>query len=265
MSQKLEATLHVQKYVAAVFEQRLRQAGFSCLDDNMLCWYRLRNDEVLDTVIFCTKRQVIPVEINIYYEASPLFARPVNITDVYFPVNDLTRHDCAHRRQILEDQNINGANLCLFSPEIHVIAPGHGQRGMRMLTDVVLPYFDRIQTVFDCYAAHKANHLCTPSWCTEPPANRFFNMSMEFMDEALYVDDREVYPFFAACIRRKKKVISDKLFITPNSQEYLRAQQHAQWLEFAVADGGRETYLEIMIDRERKNRQYFKSIWQHKQ
>ena len=51
---KTEINIHARKYIAAVFENRLREEGFSCPNEKLLCWYRIRKGELLDTVIFCS-------------------------------------------------------------------------------------------------------------------------------------------------------------------------------------------------------------------
>ena len=79
---KTEINIHARKYIAAVFEQRLREEGFTCPNEKLLCWYRIRNEELLDTVIFCSNWSNLPLTMDIYYEVSLFFARPLYIQNV---------------------------------------------------------------------------------------------------------------------------------------------------------------------------------------
>ena len=248
MKNKTQINIHAHHYISAVFADTLRQEGFHCPDDKLLCWYRVRNQEVLDTVIFCSSWSNLPLTMNIYYETVPLFTRPVYIRNVHYNSHFLDRWDCYRRRLILEGDDVNKANLCIFSEDILVDAPRHGNRGLYTLTHVVLPYMQKIDTVHDCFMSHKESHTSTD------PANRYQYMSREFMDEALYVNDLEVLPRCKDPIDRMLRILADKVYLYPKNAEWKKQQLYWQQLDMAISnEHGIEDYLDILQQREQEN------------
>lgn len=243
MQKKTQLNIHAHNYIAAFFADRLRQEGFRCPDDKLLCWYRVRNQEVLDTIVFCTSWSNLPVELEIYYETVPLFISPVYTCSVLYPNSLLTRWDCSMRRSILEDSDINHANLCIFSEDILVYAPGHGKRGLYTLTDVILPYMQAINTAYDCHMIHKKSHRSTD------PTIQYTNMSREFIDEALYVNDLEVLPRCKDRINRGLRYCQHLITRAPKNADWKKLLLLWQQLEMAIAENGREAYLEILQQR----------------
>ena len=246
MKNKTQINIHAHHYIAAVFADLLRQEGFMCPDDKLLCWYRVRNHEVLDTIIFCSSWSNLPLMMDIYYETVPLFISPVYIRSVRYNSSVLTRWDCCMRRLILEGDNINEANLRIFREDILVYAPAHGNRGLYTLTHKVLPYMKKIQTAYDCFITHKQGHQSTD------PAIRYQNMSREFIDEALYVNDPEVLPRCKDRIDRDLRYCEHMISLRPKNPEWKKLQLYWQQLEMAISEHGREAYLDILHQREQQ-------------
>lgn len=247
MQKKTQLNIHAHQYIVAVFTDRLHQEGFRCPDDKLLCWYRVRNREVLDTIIFCSSWSNLPVEMEIYYETVPLFTSPVYIRNVLFHNGHLTRWDCSKRQLLLEGADVNKANLRIYSDDILVYAPGHGNRGLYTLTHVILPYMQTINTVYDCLIAHKESHQSTD------PAFRYTNMSREFIDEALYVNDPDILPLCGNRIGRGLSHCQDMAALKPQNVEWKKLLLYWQQLQMAITEDGREAYLEILHQREQEH------------
>ena len=43
---------YARQYIAEVYEPALREAGFVCPNDDLLCWYRLQSDEIVNSFTF---------------------------------------------------------------------------------------------------------------------------------------------------------------------------------------------------------------------
>ncbi len=59
---KAMANTHAKRYIESVFEQRLREEGFVCSNDKFLCWYRVKNGEILN---FITMHSVVSNAIKL--------------------------------------------------------------------------------------------------------------------------------------------------------------------------------------------------------
>lgn len=242
---------HAKKYISAVFEQPLRLSGFTCPDEKLLCWYRVRNQTLLDTVIFCSSWSNLPLMMDMYYETVPLFTNPVYIQNVNY--NGNSRWDCYKQRPIREIIDGVSVTLAPFSEDIWVDAPLRGGRGLYTLTEIVLPYFAQIQTVNDCYYTHKQSHS------TDRPTGacpRFFNMSREFVDEALYVNDKEVIPHCSDRIARALQMCENLISKKPRNQALKEEQALWQQLYNAICEEKSEAYLDILRQRQQKNISY---------
>ena len=63
-SNKTLLNIHAKKYIQAVFEERLREEGFRCPDEKLLCWYRMRSDVLYDTIVFRSSWPNVPLNIE---------------------------------------------------------------------------------------------------------------------------------------------------------------------------------------------------------
>lgn len=247
MKNKTQINIHAHNYIAAVFADRLRQENFLCPDDKLLCWYRVRNQEILDTIIFCSQWTALPLTLDIYYETVPLFTRPMHIDNVNYNSNSFDRWDCSLRCKIREGEGSQAVACRPYSDDIMVYAPVCANRGLYTLTDVVLPYMENIHTAYDCYTAHKENHKHSA------PAHRYRNMSREFIDEVLYTEDEAVYPYCKDRIDRALRKFEDLIYLKPKNQDLQKMQMHWKQLKMAVSESGREAYMDILCQREQEN------------
>lgn len=247
---KTMINIHAKLYIQEVFETRLREAGFECPDDKLLCWYRVKNQEVLNTLIFCSSWTQLPLFLDIGYEFVPLFTEPVYIRNVNFNGSTHFRNDCFRRIGNFEGGTFKTANLMPYSSEIQILAPGHGGRGIYTFNEVLLPMFEQTVTIEDCYAAHKQFHLNND---TRFGGALFGDASREFIDEAVYLDDSEVYPYCKARIEKATRLYTTLIKKKPNDNSLQEMLNHWNQLKTALFDGGREEYLGILELRKERN------------
>ena len=233
--------IHAKRYIEEVFSETLKKEGFSCPDEKMLCWYRLRNREVLDTAVFCSDWTALPLSLDIYYETMPLFIEPFRIQNVNYNAHIFDRGDCSKRKAIYEGDNINDARLRRYRDNVLVYASAFGNRGLYTLTHKVLPYMEKIKTAHDCYLAHKETYL------HDDPAKRFYGwMSLEFITEALFFNDEEMFPFCRERIVKALRSLEKEIGYRPNNQELKKLQVNWQRIRDAFFDDKRDEYLEYL-------------------
>ena len=72
-----------RRYVEEIWAERLREEGFVCPDDKLLCWYRIINKEIVHFLCFATNHSSIPVWLDVRWGAYPLFVQPYYIQNVH--------------------------------------------------------------------------------------------------------------------------------------------------------------------------------------
>ena len=247
---KTVINIHAKRYIQEVFENRLREEGFTCPDDKLLCWYRVKNQELLNTIIFYSSWPQMPLFLQIGHEFTPLFTEPIYIKNVNFNASLNFRHDIFWSKQNLESLAKHAENLRPYSPDSWVYAPGHGGRGIYTFDEVLLPMFEQTETIEDCYTSHKQYHL------EKKPrfgSSLFGEASREFIDEAIYLDDVEVYPYCKARIERALNLYTILVEKKPNDKALKDALDHWTKLKIALLDGERKAYLDSLELRKAKN------------
>ena len=252
MNKKALINYHAKEYIQTVFANRLREEGFQCPDDNMLCWYRIRNGNLMDSIIFHSSWPNFPLSLGIDYEIAPLFFTPFHISCAHYNPDSLFRWDSLRFQAIFEIvDGIKYYASTPFSEDICVYAPTCSSRGLYVLTEIVLPYMSTIQTLEDCYRAHKLNH---PADRTSNATPRFSNMSRSFLEEALFWNDEEVLSSGEQRIARALNFYQNQLLKKPKSQTFRTELANWQQLYIAFSEDAREHYLNILRQREEANK-----------
>lgn len=248
-SNKTLLNIHAKKYIQAVFEERLREEGFRCPDEKLLCWYRMRNDFLYDTIVFHTQWSNTPLSIEILYEVAPLYFQPLRIHGVQYNDSTHMRLDCRKWISNRESGPINEMEFTLFSPDIQVDAPKHGGRGIYAFDEIILPEINRINTIDDCYQSHKAAQYRKKDGSID-----LISASREFVAEAIYEEDNEMYPqcrnriLFA--LSMYERLVENK----PNNKELPLILEDWDQLYDALFEDGREAFLKSLGHRMEKNR-----------
>ena len=136
-----------------------------------------------------------------------------------------------------------------FAPNIPVFAPLHGGRGIYAFDEIILPEIDRINTIEDSYQAHKsAQHRMMGG------SIDFVSCSREFVAEAIYVNDTEMYPVcrnkILHALTMYEKLVKNK----PNNRELPLILTYWEQLYDALLEDGRAEFLEILEQRKAKHR-----------
>ena len=154
------------------------------------------------------------------------------------------------------------SNTAYNNPDILVYATEKPGRGIDRFDEKLLPLFNQVKTVEDCYQIHKADKLKIPSeellkWKT----------SREFVEEVLYVGDEELYPLCEHTVTKElascRRDVANKAFCW--TAQMKRSIAHAEdelpyWelLETAFFHNGRDAYLKVLGQRKEKTINFLK-------
>lgn len=244
-----ELRYHANNYVKAVFAERLRSEGFYNLDDQYLCWYRLVSDDLIHTISFITRYGGSVIMLEVGYGMHPLFMKPFYTKNVR--LND---DPCDHGRlsfsNLEENCPINAMMYMPYAPDAWVSAPGRDGRGIYTYDGIIGPQMQQVQTIEAAYEWLKQKYIY---FCRGDMKNAFQSPCPTFIDEAIYLDDREMYPF---CKREAMKCINqckNSIARFPNKRIFKDDLAYYEQLKKVFFEDGREEYLQILEQRRKKN------------
>lgn len=240
---------HVTQYIAEVYADSLTDAGFVCPNDNLLCWYRLQSDEIVNSFIFYSKWSRQPVLLSLEYGITPLFEMPVHIKSFTFNEQvdeEILTHPLFSRRE--------GAKT-IFLDNVRAYVP-YGSRTL----EVLLPEMNRIQTIEEAYNYYKDCRLNDPMAKNyeESRYGRYGVLSKTMINMALWVDDKEMYPH-AVFVTDEKVALFEKICKRHPRRTACR-QELASWqrLQTVLNEGSRDNYIAELSRRIEENTQLVK-------
>lgn len=188
---------HVQRYTREIFAERLREEGFSSYKGQDIHWYRLVNGEVVHAVYFVTQHTALGSLMDIMYGCHPLFVPPVFQKSPYlsgWPGYE-QMNGCipeiipgSTRSGFLGTAILGESNRPYRFPDVLIMCPDNMNNGLDIL-DRILPVMDDLVTPITCYEMHKRVRK------GEIEYESTTTMSSYFVDEVLYFEDQELYPY----------------------------------------------------------------------
>ena len=240
---------YVQQYVEAIWSERLKQAGFTCPDEKMLCWYRVVNKEIIHSIYFYTKWSGLPVELEVRFSAYPLFYLPEGLKHVCSK-DEPEMYSFERERSLKED----GAGMAEFSEEILVYAPRSGSRGGYVL-DSILPWLDQVTSIEECYKLYRCDIVDKPL-----KRHYLYRFPLSFIELALFFEDAELYD---ECICKSKdmvKVWSELCEKFPKNQKYPQILQGWNRVLNALQGDDRKAFLQHLEQRKQKTLQWLEKM-----
>ena len=183
----IDKKAHLQKWARTYFADHLRYLGFVSWQGEDLSWYKLVGGEVLLTVYLFDSFGYLPMIPCLAYGMHAPFVKPempqkVTMREsgwVSETMNFLYFDD--HKRQM--------------APEIQVMATDTPDGGYRKFEETVLPLFDGIHTLEDAYSPFREYYIDRRAQLLQKApeyADRQVFASMDFLDEAIWLNDREM-------------------------------------------------------------------------
>lgn len=248
---KLLLKIHTKRYVEAVFERRLREEGFVCPDDQYLCWYRFFGEEIVHSITFFTLWSYMPIHLLVGYGAHPLFVEPVFTTRVNFADRpfggEVLREDVIREKGPL--------SYLQYSEDIQVDAPRNGGKGIYTFDEIILPQIEGMETVESCYQRHKQFRLDRDGGNEKESFTHFSGITI---DEAIYVDDPQVYAYGISRVEEQVGSFKRSLQKYPQDKAIQQGLQKWELRRSVLLDGGREGYLKVLEERRKRNVAYLK-------
>lgn len=255
MTAKQQRNIHAKRYIQAVFEQMLKEEGFVCPDEKLLCWYRLKGQEVINSIIFCSPWTNLPLNLGIGYGILPLFEKPVYTRNVIFSRPSLMGEECFCEKSIVEDCPINEMGYRPYADDIAVYAPAGDGKGLFTLEGILLPAMNKLNDINDVYEYHK--HRRKMRFAADAKY-KLGVLSKTFIEMALSVEDEEVYP---QCKERIPEAISLYKGLCakfPAKKEYQHDLNDWELLHAAFFDGSRSEYLMKLDTQKESNLVYLR-------
>lgn len=261
MSKASELFAHTQRFVREVFAERLREEGFVSYKSEDIHWYRLVNNEVVHAIYFVTRHTALNSFFDIYFGCHPLFIPPVfqkspymHAIPGYEQMNDRIPDKIPGSTFLgFKGTMIYGmGNRPYRSPDILIMAPTDKNSGLDILEDI-LSFIADITTQSACYEMHK-------NWrqgAIENESN--ITMSTYFVDEVLYWEDEELYPYCEKYVQQWSSALQKMMQADELKRKDDRAKlERLLKLREVFEHGNRDEYIQSFQDRELQTRKLLK-------
>ena len=226
----------VQNYIRATLADQLRSEGFISKENNGFCWYRVQGGSVVQSIYFYTQHNYLPTFLEIGFGTHPLFLTPL------FPGNPLMRdlpgNEILYPRYVLMDKK----NKYCYSDDIAVSCPEDEQCGSKLVSEII-DVLNSFTSPHACYELHK-------QWRKDEIANdSWIDVSTHFVDEVIFWNDRNVYPFCEKYIRARCTLLHNALRKNPQSSKYKKELDYLQLLEHVLTSHDRVLHKHLLSER----------------
>lgn len=210
MSNNSQLFEHIQRFVREVMADTLHAAGFSSYKGEDIHWYRIVNNEVVQSIYFVSSHTQLPVFLEIKYGFHPLFIPPVFQKSPYF--YGMPRYEQMYDRipEIILGSmpygfmgtSLYGMTHRPYRPDAQVLAPPDMGNGLTTL-EQVLKELKGLSTSIECYQKHKnrrSGEIENDSWLM---------MSPYFVDEVLFWEDEALYSYCQGYVNGKMQLLQN--------------------------------------------------------
>lgn len=238
---------HAQRYIREVMADQLESRGYVSKNGEGLHWYRIIGGNLTQAVYFYSQWAAMPILMGIGYGCHPMFIAPEYPSGIHIP-SMMRSHEVFNPGRMIMKQINKGC----YSDEIAVTCPADIFCGADILKDILLK-LDSVHSIEECYSMHKQARISVMQLLGLPEKDAFRNISTDFMEEVVYLGDRDFYP---SCISR----------ITSELERYERAQKVRKLhriekaeidtlmrLKAAIIEDNREDHIQYLKDQQQKN------------
>lgn len=221
----IDKKAHMQKWARTFFADHLRDLGFVSWRGEDLSWYKLVGGEVLLTVYLFDNFGHLPMMPSLTYGMHAPFVKPEMPQKV-------TMRESGWVSETMNFMYFDNP-MRQMAPDIQVMATDTPDGGYRKFEETVLPILDGIHTLEDAYRPFREYYIDrrarrleqAPQYADKEPF-----ASMDFLDEAIYLNDREMMeccakdPDIWYPIRRReaKRLQMQKDALSGHRDDYLR-------------------------------------------
>ena len=216
---------YMQCYAQATMADKLKAQGFTSYNDENLSWYKIVNNEILQTVFIYSRWHYFPLLVTLVYGVHPLFIMP----PLPHKVVELGWAGDRETESLVRYTDLRK----VFSDEISVQCPATEGCGAELLDTVVFPVFAQTNTIEDAYTFFKNRYL-TSDWA--------WVVTSDFIDMAIWMNDKDMYPHCNDTIMRLQNVSIGRY--------WLKSDAKRNQLQYeAIVEGKRDEYLKVLEKR----------------
>lgn len=227
---------HAQRFIRATVAEQLREQGFISKGNDDINWYRVVNGDVIQVIYFFTQHPYLPMTLQIGYGCHPLFITPLFPTGAHLQC--MPGNEVLYPRYILMGQQ---NNFC-YSKDILVTSPEDSSLIMDLLNQI-FSALDSVTSPLACFQTHK-------HWRQkEIENNSWIHVSTHFVDEVIFWEDQDLYPFCKRYIFAREKLLQDALLKQPASKKFADELRYLQLLKQAIIDGKRDEHILRLSER----------------
>lgn len=238
-------SIHAKRYIEEVFSEKLQNEGFASPDNQLLCWYRIRNNVIVNSIVFYSAWSNLPLMLSVGYGIHPLFHKPAYTTRLDYPRKP-SDSELLREQPLIESGAINAMGYRPFSSDVQVMAPGHGGKGIYTFEGVILPKMKNATTIESCYQMHKDIRM---QYKYDNLKTKFAGIASVFVDEAIYIGDTEMYPYCIESAERHIVLLNKRCATNPLSKANRESLKEWELRKSVLTEGGREEYLQILNNR----------------
>lgn len=183
----IDKKAHLQKWARTYFADHLRDLGFVSWRGEDLSWYKLVGGEVLLTVYLFDSFGYLPMIPCLAYGMHAPFIKPEMPQKV-------TMRESGWVSETMNFLYFDNP-MRQMAPGIQVMATDTPDGGYRKFVETVLPIFDGIHTLEDAYRPFREYYIDRRAQLLQKApeyADRQVFASMDFLDEAIWLNDREM-------------------------------------------------------------------------
>ena len=228
------------KYCArSIYADKLKNAGFISFKGECTSWYKIVNNEVVNSVYLYSALGCAPLLMEIGYGVHPLF--------IPAPIPQRLIFTGSHDDEVMTE--VGGQFK--YSPYCGTSVMCHNtkERGAELLDTDVFPRFEDVKTEMDAYIAHRK--ICIDRIEKYKANNNDSQMQIigsEWLaDEAIYFSDFEIQNMMInQLIHQRECMKNGDMMSTPTKREWYQKRIEA------IQDGAREPFLMMLEARKKR-------------
>lgn len=230
---------HMQRCARGIYAEKLKKAGFISYNSDDLSWYRVINNEILNTVYLFSSLNmfsITPLRMEVGYGMHPLFIpAPIPQKIIFFDYweDEVMQVVYPHCRREVYDQITRVT--CYDTPG----------RGAEFLDDEIFPAFAQASTEDEVYRIHAKNYLINNEKHYSNGGKKQIYGSDSLIDEAIYFNDNEMQRMLLEQVRDQYISLKEGRMTSNRKKrlEWKRAQLEA------LQDGKKHEILQILETR----------------
>ena len=183
----IDKKAHMQKFARTYFADHLRDLGFVSWRGEDLSWYKLVSGEVLLTVYLFDNFGYLPMIPCLAYGMHAPFVKPEMPQKV-------TMRESGWVSETMNFMYFDTPKRQM-THEVQVMATDTADGGYRKFEETVLPILDGIHTLEDAYRPFREYYIDRRAQLMQQApqyADRQVFASMDFLDEAIWMNDTEM-------------------------------------------------------------------------